>query len=195
MKVIIVCISLLVIAFRADAQAVVSAPVLENIAATTGFAVERQSGFLATMTGVVQALEKAEHEFREAMKKATWLRDLQSARRLLYMIENLVCTSKDISVNIGYADAHSSCIVQYKFDISVAKIQMSADYLGILLTDGISMSPAERMQVMAITQAKYEEANDEFVKIQRELNAKKVESQINAAIYRDLEKLIRIQKH
>lgn len=129
------------------------------------------------------------------MKKATWLRDLQSARRLLYMIENLVCTSKDISVNIGYADAHSSCIVQYKFDISVAKIQMSADYLGILLTDGISMSPAERMQVMAITQAKYEEANDEFVKIQRELNAKKVESQINAAIYRDLEKLIRIQKH
>ncbi len=175
--------------------AIVSAPVLENIATATSVSIERQGGIMATMSNVVQSLEKAEHEFKEAMKKATWMRNLQSARRLLFMVENLVCTSKDITVNLGYVDSHSSCLVNYKFDISIAKIQLSADYLGILLTDGIAMTPAERMQVMSLTQSKFEEANDEFLKIQRQLEADKIRRQIDAAIYSDVRKMIRIKQN
>jgi hypothetical protein len=167
----------------AQPVSIVSAPALEGIATTNTTAIEKQTGIVMTMNSVIQQLEAAESKYKDAMKKATWMRNLNSARRLLFMVENLVCTSKDINIKIGLADAHSSCILNYKFDISIAKLEMTADYLGILLTDGISMTQGERMQVMSTTQVKFEEAQDEFLKISNELDAQATEREVNQAIY------------
>lgn len=174
----------------AQPVSIVSAPVLEGIASSSTTAIEKQTGIVMTMNSVIQQLEATETRYKDAMKKATWMRNLNSARRLLFMVENLVCTTKDINIKIGLADAHSSCILNYKFDIAIAKLEMSADYLGILLTDGVSMTQAERMQVMSTTQAKFEEAQDEFVKINNALDSQTTEREVNQMIYEGIEMMM-----
>jgi hypothetical protein len=171
----------------AQPAAVVTAPVLEGMMSGNTTALEKQTGIVMTMNSVIQQLEAAESEFKKSMQRATWMRNLNSARRLLFMVENLVCTSKDINVKIGLADAHSSCIINYKFDISIAKLEMSADYLSILLTDGVSMTQAERMQVMSTTQVKFEEAQNEFLNINNMLDGQAIEKQVNQSIYDGIE--------
>jgi len=162
---------------------VVSAPVLESIASGQSAVMQSQVAITTTMSGVIQSLEEAESKFKAAMEKATWMRSLNSARRLVFMVENLVCTTKDINVKIGLADSHSSCLINYKFDISVAKLEMCVEYLGILLTDGVSMTNAERMDVMSTTQEKFEESQDEFVKLNRELDVQVRTKKIQRNMY------------
>jgi len=143
---------------------VISIPILESTTA-------QQIGIIVTMSGVIQDLEKAESDFREAMKRVTWICDLQSAKRLLFMVDNLVCTSKSLVVLVGYADRNSSCLINYWFEISLAKISLSADYLGILLTDGVSMSIGDRMQTMNLAQEQFQQANEEFLRLKDGIEA------------------------
>lgn len=149
---------------------VVTAPVLEAQAASQTTLITQQSAIMSTMNGVVTALEKADRQYKEAMQKATWLRNLQTAGRILYMVENLVCTSKNLSVrmnSIGY----SSCLMTYRFDMSIIKVQQSADYLGIVLTAGVTMTPAERMKSLDDVIKAFEEAQEMLVRLNRALDS------------------------
>lgn len=149
---------------------VVTAPVLEAQAASQTTLITQQSAIMSTMNGVVTALEKADRQYKEAMQKATWLRNLQTAGRILYMVENLVCTSKNLSVRMN-SIGHSSCLMTYRFDMSIIKVQQSADYLGIVLTAGVTMTPAERMKSLDDVIKAFEEAQEMLVRLNRALDS------------------------
>lgn len=149
---------------------VVSAPVLEIEASTQTGIITEQSAIMSTMNGVITALEKADREYKQAMQKATWLRNLQTAGRILFMVENLVCTSKNLSVRMN-SIGHNSCLASYRFDMSIIKIQQSADYLGIVLTAGVTMTPAERMKSLDDVIRAFEEAQEMMVRLNRSLDA------------------------
>lgn len=142
---------------------VVSAPALEIQAGT-------QTSIMTTMNAVISALEKADQEYKSAMQKATWLRNLQTAARILYMVENLVCTSKNLSIRMN-SIGNTSCLVSYRFDMSIIKVQQSADYLGIILTAGVTMTPAERMKSLDDVIESFEEAQEMMVRLNRVLDS------------------------
>jgi len=142
---------------------VVSAPALEIQAGT-------QTSIMTTMNAVISALEKADQEYKSAMQKATWLRNLQTAARILYMVENLVCTSKNLSIRMN-SIGNTSCLVSYRFDMSIIKVQQSADYLGIILTAGVTMTPAERMKSLDDVIESFEEAQEMMVRLNRALDS------------------------
>jgi glycyl-tRNA synthetase beta subunit len=149
---------------------VVSAPVLEIEASTQTGIITQQSAIMSTMNGVITALEKADREYKSAMQKATWLRNLQTAGRILYMVENLVCTSKNLSIRMN-SIGHTSCLMTYRFDMSIIKVQQSADYLGIILTAGVTMTPAERMKSLDDVIKAFEEAQEMMVRLNRALDS------------------------
>lgn len=154
----------------AQLPTVVSAPIAEANLATANTTLAQQSGIMTTMNGVITALEKADREYKEALTKATWLRNLQTAGRILYMVENLVCTSKNLAIRMN-SFGNSSCLMSYRFDMSIVKVQQSADYLGIVLTAGVTMSPAERMQSLDDVIRSFGEAQEVMVRLNRSLDS------------------------
>lgn len=148
---------------------VVSAPIAEANLATANTTLAQQAGIMSTMNGVVTALEKADREYREALSKATWLRNLQTAGRILYMVENLVCTSKNLAIRMNSL-GNNSCLMSYRFDMSIVKVQQSADYLGIVLTAGVTMTAAERMKSLDDVIRSFGEAQEVMVRLNRSLD-------------------------
>ncbi|MFM7858813.1 MAG: hypothetical protein ACKO96_44540 [Flammeovirgaceae bacterium] len=163
MRHISIILLLLVVNVSFAQVSIVSAPALE-IQATS------QTGIMSTMNAVIGALESADRAYKEAMQKATWLRNLQTARRILYMVENLICTSKNLSIrmnSIGY----TSCLMSYRFDMSIIKVQQSADYLGIILASGVAMTPAERMKSLDNVITSFEESQEMMVRLNKALDS------------------------
>jgi glycyl-tRNA synthetase beta subunit len=170
MKNLSVIILLLAVNVSFAQVSVVSAPALEIEASTQTGIITKQSAIMSTMNGVITALEKADREYKDAMQKATWLRNLQTAGRILYMVENLVCTSKNLSVRMN-SIGNTSCLMSYRFDMSIIKVQQSADYLGIVLTAGVTMTPAERMKSLDDVIESFEEAQEMMVRLNRALDS------------------------
>lgn len=149
---------------------VVSAPVLEGQVAALNTTQATQTSIMTTMNLVMDNLERAEKEYKEALQKATWLRNLQTSARILYMVENLVCTSKNLSIRMN-SIGNTSCLMSYRFDMSIIKVQQSADYLGIVLTAGVTMTPAERMKSLDDVIKAFEDAQEMMVRMNKSLDS------------------------
>jgi hypothetical protein len=149
---------------------IVSAPILEAQVGTLNATQVSQTSIMTGMNSVVAALEKADREYKEALTKATWLRNLATAGRILYMVENLVCTSKNLSIRMN-SFGHYSCLMSYRFDMSIIKIQQSADYLGIILAAGVTMTPGERMKSLDDVIQSFAEAQEVMVRLNRSLDS------------------------
>lgn len=149
---------------------VVSAPILESEVATLNATQAEQSATTTTMSGVVASLEAADNEYKKMLKKATWVRNLQTAQRLIMLVENVVCTTRDLNLRLQFIQ--NSCIYQFHFDISVVKISMAADYLGIIMTDGVSMTAGERMASIDQAIKAFETAQYELSKLNYQLNGR-----------------------
>lgn len=167
---LVLCLSIIVIESYSQLPTVVSAPIAEANLATANTTLAQQAGIMSTMNGVVTALEKADREYRDALQKATWLRNLQTAGRILYMVENLVCTSKNLAIRMNSFGNHS-CLMSYRFDMSIVKVQQSADYLGIVLTAGVTMTAAERMKSLDDVIRSFAEAQEVMVRLNRSLDS------------------------
>lgn len=158
-------IAILLLEFRiCSAQvSVVSAPALEIETST-------QTGIITTMNSVITALEKTDREYKDALTKATWLRNLQTAGRILYMVENLICTSKNLSIRMNSL-GYTSCLMSYRFDMSIIKVQQSADYLGIILAAGVTMTPGERMKSLDDVIRSFGEAQEIMVRLNKSIDS------------------------
>lgn len=174
---------------------IVSAPILEAQVGTLNTTQISQTSIMTAMNTVMENLERADKEYKQALQKATWLRNLQTAQRILYMVENLVCTTKDLSIRVN-SIGHNSCLVNYRFDMSIIKVQQSADYLGIILTAGVTMSPGERMKSLDDVIKSFAEAQEMMVRLNRVLDsdmmrlrlAKSTASSVDLAINYDRSK-------
>lgn len=169
-KYFIMALMCLSMSFCFSQVSVVTAPVLEAEAISQTGLITQQSAIISTMNGVVTALEKADREYKEAMQKATWLRNLQTAARILHMVENLVCTSKNLTIRMN-SIGHGSCLMTYRFDMSIIQVQQSADYLGIILTAGVTMTAAERMKSLDDVINAFQEAQEMMVRLNRSLDS------------------------
>lgn len=147
---------------------VVSAPIAEANLATANSSLAQQTGIMSTMNTVIGSLEKADRAYKEAMEKSTWLRNLQTASRLVYMVENLICTSKNLSLRMNGAGAN--CLYSYRYDMMIIKVQQSADYLTIVLSAGVAMTAAERMKSLDNVITSFEESQEMMVRLNRALD-------------------------
>ena len=151
---------------------VVSAPVLEAEVASSNTILAEQASAATAMQGVMTALESADNEYKTMMKKATWMRNLQTAQRLIVLVENVVCTTRDINARLGLVS--NSCIYRFNYDVSVMKISMAADYLSIIMTDGVSMTSGERMTTLDQAIKAFEHAQKELIKLNYQLNSRMI---------------------
>ncbi|MCC6836685.1 MAG: hypothetical protein IT213_16995 [Cytophagales bacterium] len=55
--------------------------------------------------------------------------------------------------------------------MSIIKVQQSADYLSIVLTAGVAMTPAERMKSLDDVIESFEEAQEMMVRLNRALDS------------------------
>lgn len=152
----------------AQLPTVVSAPIAESNLATANASLAQQTGIMSTMNTVIGSLEQADRAYKEAMEKSTWLRNLQTASRLVYMIENLLCTSKNLNVRMG--GAGGNCLYSYRYDMMIIKVQQSADYLTIVLSAGVAMTAAERMKSLDNVITAFEDSQEMMVRLNRALD-------------------------
>jgi len=153
----------------AQLPTVVSAPIAEANLATANTSLAQQTGIMTAMNTVIGSLEKADRTYKEAMEKSTWLRNLQTASRLVYMIENLLCTSKNLSVRM--TGAGGNCLYSYRYDMMIIKVQQSADYLTIILSAGVAMTAAERMKSLDNVITAFEESQEMMVRLNKALDS------------------------
>jgi hypothetical protein len=136
MRVVFLLLLAFSVSLRSFGQLVVSAPVLEVSAFNA-------NGLQSSMNATLLALETEQKIFQEAMKKASWARNLQTTQRLLTLVESVVCTSKNINVRLAYFDRN--CLYDLSLETSILKVSMAADFLAIIMTEGISLTTGERM--------------------------------------------------
>lgn len=127
----------------------VTNPVLESSAISMSTA---QNSMNATIT----AMEAQQKVVAEAMKKASWARNLQTVQRLINIMESIICTSKNINVRLSYFD--HNCIYDFGFEMNIVKISMASDFVSLVITEGVSMDTSGRLASINNAINKYEEA-------------------------------------
>lgn len=186
------CIAILFVAAAyAQLPPVVSTPIAESLLSTTNTTLTTQASIQTTMANVVQSMEQAEKEYRDAMTKTGWVKNLKSAQRLLSMIENLICTSKTLSLKMSIAG--STCLYSFKYDMMLVKIQMSADYLGIILS-AVSMTVAERAQTLAAATKSFEESQFLMVALNNSLDDEIAQSRITRDVTKEVASFMNIDR-
>lgn len=98
----------------------------------------------ATMNATLLSIETDQKLINEAMKKVTWAKNLQTAQRLIVLLENVTCTARNLQVKMAYVS--NNCLWDYQFEMQIVKISMAADYLGIVLSGASILSTGERME-------------------------------------------------
>jgi len=109
-----------------------------------------------SMNSTIIAMEAQQKLVAEAMKKASWARNLQTVQRLINLMESIICTSKDITVRLSYFE--SNCIYDFNFEMNVVKISMASDFVSLVISEGVSMDTSGRLQTINNAINKYEEA-------------------------------------
>ncbi|HEY0655497.1 MAG TPA: hypothetical protein VGD65_20320 [Chryseosolibacter sp.] len=162
---------------------IVSAPYLEALVTTLNSIQGEQSTTQSTMSSVIASMEASEKQYKEAMTKATWLRNLQSAQRVVALIENLVCTSKDLNVKLAIAG--QSCFYSFQYEMVLVKVQMSADYLGIILSS-VSMTVAERAQLFRAATESFEQSQHAMVSLSNSIDGDIARAKLNQQVAKEV---------
>lgn len=143
---------------------VVSAPALEKL---TTSALKLQAKFSATLA----LMEKKQEALNKALQSSTWLKNLKTARRILYMVETMVCNGKELDMAMSlYASlGKSDCFSDFEYEMVITKIQMSADYLEIIFALS-RMAAGERMKTLNDVLSRFEEAQKDMDRLLKKWN-------------------------
>jgi hypothetical protein len=120
-----------------------------------------------TMSSVMQAIENAEKEYKEAMKKTGWMQNMKSTKRLLHTIQNLICSSRTISLKMEISGG--SCLYSFKYEMVLVKLQLAADYIQIILS-GVSMTVGERAKTLDDATRQFEESQKVMDELDKNLD-------------------------
>lgn len=162
---------------------VVSAPYLEALVTASNSIQSEQASTQSTMSSVIASMEAGEKQFKEAMTKSTWMRNLQSAQRVVTLIENLVCTSKDLNVKLSIAGGN--CFYSFQYDMVLIKVQMAADYLGIILSS-VSMTVAERAQLFKAATEAFEQSQHAMMAMSNSIDDEIAQSKLSQQVTKEV---------
>lgn len=166
-KIFLVVSMFLLLCSAAVGQEIVSAPVVETELGNTNATLTTQVSIQSTMSSVMASMEEAERRFKAAMEDSKWMQNMGACRRLVTMVETLICTSKDLNAKMTIAG--NSCLYSFKYDMMLVKIQMSSDYLGIILSS-VSMSVAERAQTFKDATESFEQSQNMIIEMNNSLD-------------------------
>jgi len=150
---------------------VVSAPILEKLTTTSLKFQTKMSSTMAMLQAKQEALDKA-------LQAASWLQNLQSAKRLMNLVETMVCNGREL--NLAMSGGHKSCFVDFEYEMVIMKVQMSADYLGIILAAN-RMTTGERMKTLNDVLQRFEEAQKNMDEMVKKLGNQKKAQEIHEA--------------
>jgi hypothetical protein len=131
----------------AYSQAAVTAPILEGLVASS-------NGTMAAMSGTMTSMERARQIADQALEKADRVRDLESTRKLVRMIQTVMCTSQDINLLLRETN-YNSCFVSFSTQVPMIQLQMAADLASKALTQGDKINTAERSQMLKESMAMF----------------------------------------
>lgn len=93
----------------------------------------------------------------EASKSYGFIENLKTAKKLLNMLENMVCASRNMQVAMSFG--HHSCLIDFKYEMVLAKLSLSADLVSVILT-AYRMSVGDRMKSLNDALQRFEEAQE-----------------------------------
>ena len=128
--------------YQGHAQFVITAPVLETIAAN-------QAGILGTMNVTIAAIEQAEKKVEALKEVADWIKKLESMQEFIQLLETTACMAKDLDVDLRIAmdmvGSRSSCFNEFEYKININRLRYVVDVINLVLTNGFNMSREGRM--------------------------------------------------
>ena len=129
--------------YQSHAQFVITAPVLETIAAN-------QAGILGTMNVTIAAIEQAEKKVEALKEVADWIKKLESMQEFIQLLETTACMAKDLDVDLRIAmdmvGSRSSCFNEFEYKININRLRYVVDVINLVLTNGFNMSREGRME-------------------------------------------------
>lgn len=132
----------IVFGYQSHAQFVITAPVLETIAAN-------QAGILGTMNVTIAAIEQAEKKVEALKEVADWIKKLESMQEFIQLLETTACMAKDLDVDLRIAmdmvGSRSSCFNEFEYKININRLRYVVDVINLVLTNGFNMSREGRM--------------------------------------------------
>ena len=132
----------IVFGYQSHAQFVITAPVLETIAAN-------QAGILCTMNVTIAAIEQAEKKVEALKEVADWIKKLESMQEFIQLLETTACMAKDLDVDLRIAmdmvGSRSSCFNEFEYKININRLRYVVDVINLVLTNGFNMSREGRM--------------------------------------------------
>ena len=132
----------IVFGYQSHAQFVITAPVLETIAAN-------QAGILGTMNVTIAAIEQAEKKVEALKEVADWIKKLESMQEFIQLLETTACMAKDLDVDLRIAmdlvGSRSNCFNEFEYKININRLRYVVDVINLVLTNGFNMSREGRM--------------------------------------------------
>lgn len=129
-----------------------------------------------SMNSAMVALQAKQEAIDKAMQASSWLQNLKTAKRLLSLIESVVCNAREL--NMAMSTGHHSCFVNFEYEMVILKIQMAADFIGIILATN-RITAGDRMKTLNDVVTRFEEAQQSMSALVKKLEG---EIQTEAAL-------------
>lgn len=142
----------------AHAQGVVSAPVLEGLTA-------KSNATELKMAAILAKLNAREVEMENALKKlrrATYIKELNSVRNAIYLIETSVCSEINVQADLKLLneEGYELCGLTQKFENTMLQIEIVVDLIQSALLDKLEMNPSDRIQTFDDAVEQYARATE-----------------------------------
>lgn len=171
-KVLLITLLLILFQIKGYSQLVVTDP-----AAT---------GLLGISNSTLSAMEAMNTKIQKAMEQAEWAKNLKSMKQMYILIETTICTYKNVSVLMTASGGTSNCLLSFHYNMQLINLNAALDMFSLIITNGMSMSSGDRLQVMSQALDKFHKAHNEMASMQTMLERQASLQSSNVKLSQDM---------
>ncbi len=126
----------------------------------------------ALLSGVltsIKTIEDTQEKIQKAMETIQWIKNMKSLVQLITILDNMVCTNKDLVLLLSATGGIDGCFVNFQYNLPTQQISMASEILDIVLTIGVIGQTHDRINSLEAAVTHLKAAQNELMLLKTRL--------------------------
>lgn len=152
-----------------DSQFIVESPGMEAQMGIENATLSEIAGSNTESASAVTTMQALQQRVEALMTEAQWAKDLKTVTQLAVLIENTICTYKNLSFWMTKSGGINGCIISFRYQIYMLNIQQAIDLVNLALMEGFRLTHEGRLESLSKSINAFQQAHLGFSSLQNSL--------------------------
>jgi hypothetical protein len=146
----------------------------------------RNGTMLKTLVEENKEISNMHQAYKDLRKSVNWVNKLRSVKMAIDLLENTVCTSRNLEFSMQQAGVIDNCMFQFKYYNALMQLASAADILNLILSD-MEQSPESRVSnskdAMDLMNEAHEQLGELTAMLEKQNNEENWEKEYKKGVY------------